>query len=462
MKITIHGVGYVGLVTGVCFAETGYDVVCFDIDQAKIKQLQQGRCPIYEPGLEVLLEKNIIDKKIKFTNDPVFAVQHGLYQFIAVSTPSQDDGGAELRYVLNVAHNVGQHMNDYKLVVNKSTVPVGTAEQVRDIIAQQLRDRKSEIEFDIASNPEFLKEGAAIMDFMRPDRIVLGVDTQRARKHMRALYAPFVSKPEQIMMMDVASSELAKYASNAMLATRVSFMNEMSRLAEALNADIDDVRCAMGMDPRIGPDFLRPGPGYGGSCFPKDVRALIHMGSQHNEATLLLQAVQEVNRTQKQRLFEKIHYYYHGDLKGKVIAVWGLSFKPNTDDVRETSSAILIQDLTSQGAIVKAYDPIASRNYVLHHGQADALHIVNSAQEASKDADCLVIVTEWQEFAQVDYAQIKNDLKHPVIFDGRNIFDPVLMGSLGFSYFGMGRGERLCRENSTSIYQEKIHVPTEN
>lgn len=462
MKITIHGVGYVGLVTAVCLAETGYDVVCYDIDKAKIEQLQKGRCPIYEPGLEPLLEKNLESENIKFTDDPRVAVEHGLYQFVAVSTPSQNDGGAEMRYVLDVAKNIGKHMNEYKLVVNKSTVPVGAAKDVHKAITAQLEAREKNVEFDIASNPEFLKEGAAIMDFMQPDRVIMGVDSQRARKHMRSLYAPFVSDPAQIMTMDIASSELAKYASNAMLATRVSFMNEMSRMAEALGADIDDVRCAMGMDPRIGPDFLRPGPGYGGSCFPKDVKALIHMSVRHDERTPLLQSVEKVNETQKQRLFEKIHYYYSGDLKGKTIAVWGLAFKPNTDDVRETASSVLINELIKQGVTVKAYDPVASNNYVLQYGQADELHICTSAKEASKDADCLVILTEWQEFAQADYAQIKNDLKQPIIFDGRNIFDPVLMGSLGFTYFGMGRGEKLHKQITKKISQETVDATSEN
>ncbi len=462
MNITIHGVGYVGLVTGVCFAETGYKVVCFDIDQAKIKQLQKGYCPIFEPGLEALLEKNIQSGNIQFTDDPTLAVEHGLYQFIAVSTPSQDDGAAEMRYVLDVAKNIGTHMDEYKLIINKSTVPVGSAKEVQNVVAAQLSMREEPVEFDIASNPEFLREGAAVMDFMKPDRIILGVDSQRARKHMRDLYAPFVADPEQIMMMDIASSELAKYASNAMLAARVSFMNEMSRLAEALGADIDDIRCAMGMDPRIGSEFLRPGPGYGGSCFPKDVKALIHMGTQHDESTPMLQAIEEVNKIQKNRLFEKIHFYHNGDLQGKTIAVWGLAFKANTDDVRETSSAVLIKELIAHGAIVKAYDPVASSSYVLQYGQEEQLHISTSAKEASRDADCLAILTEWQEFIQSDYAQVKNDLKSPVIFDGRNIFDPVLMGSLGFTYFGMGRGESLHKKSAKFISQEQEDAAAEN
>jgi UDPglucose 6-dehydrogenase len=462
MKITIHGVGYVGLVTGVCFAESGYDVLCFDIDQNKIQMLQKGYSTIFEPGLEALLEKNIASGKIKFTVDPKLAVDHGLYQFIAVSTPSQDDGAAELRHVLSVVENIAANMQDYKLVINKSTVPVGVAKQVRSLIAEKLEARNAAIEFDIASNPEFLREGSAVMDFMKPDRIVVGVDSQRARKHMRALYAPFVAEPEKIMMMDIASSELAKYASNAMLASRVSFMNEMSRLAEALGADIDDVRCVMGMDPRIGHDFLRPGPGYGGSCFPKDVKALINMGMMHDETVKMLQAIEEVNKLQKQRIFEKLHYFYNGELEGKTIAVWGLAFKANTDDVRETSSAVLIEDLITNGAIVKAYDPVASNNYVLKYGQADNLHICTSAVDASKGADCLVIMTEWQEFGQADYAQIKNDLRQPVIFDARNIFDPVLMGSLGFIYFGMGRGERLHKYTDAKINQEQKDAAAEN
>lgn len=441
MKITIHGVGYVGLVTGVCLAEAGYRVMCYDINRERIETLNEGYCPIFEPGLEPLLEKNIDAGRISFTDDAQKAVDFGMYQFISVSTPALDDGSAELAYVLSVAENIARYMNEYKLVITKSTVPVGTSEVVRQLIKGQLIALQKDFEFDVASNPEFLKEGAAILDFMKPDRIVLGVDSQRAHNYLHDLYAPFVDDDEQIMLMDVKSAELAKYASNAMLATRLSFMNEMAQLCESLGADVDDVRRVMGMDPRIGHLFLRPGPGYGGSCFPKDMKALIHMAMQHRVPTSLLQAVEHVNNRQKHRLFDKINRYFT-DLRAHTVAVWGLSFKPGTDDVRESSAAVLINALTDAGAIVRAYDPVASNAYVKAYGQPEGLHIVTTAKEAIRQADCLVIVTEWPEFEQADYGHIKSELKSPVIFDGRNIFDPVLMASLGFHYVGMGRGEQ--------------------
>jgi UDPglucose 6-dehydrogenase len=459
MKISIHGVGYVGLVTGVCLAEAGYDVVCFDVNSQKIKQLQQARCPIFEPGLEALLEKNLVTGNVRFTDDPKFAVEHGLYQFIAVSTPAQDDGSAEMAFVIAVAENIARYMQDYKLVITKSTVPVGASEVVRETLKRVLESRGARHDFDIASNPEFLKEGAAVLDFMQPDRIIIGVDSQRARKHLRALYAGFVSEPDQILMMDVKSAELAKYASNAMLATRISFMNEMARMAEVLGADIDDVRRAMGLDPRIGSLYLKPGPGYGGSCFPKDMKALIHMATQYQVPVPLLSAVERVNQFQKHRLFEKIQDYFGLSLSGLTIAVWGLAFKPFTDDVREASSAVLINDLIEAGATVRAYDPVASTNYVITYGQPEQLTISTSSQDALRGADCLVIVTEWNEFEQADYAQIKNDLKQPLIFDGRNIFDPVLMDSLGFTYIGIGRGHRCA---ALSSVMETHHVTSEN
>jgi UDPglucose 6-dehydrogenase len=459
MKITIHGVGYVGLVTGVCLAEAGYDVVCFDINAQKIKQLQQARCPIFEPGLEPLLEKNLAKSTLRFTDDPEFAVEHGLYQFIAVSTPAQEDGSAEMSYVAAVAENIARYMQDYKLVITKSTVPVGASEVVRELLKSGLDNRSVQLEFDIASNPEFLKEGAAVLDFMQPDRIIIGVDSQRARKHLRALYAPFVSAPEQILMMDVKSAELAKYASNAMLATRISFMNEMARLAEVLGADIDDIRRAMGLDPRIGSLYLKPGPGYGGSCFPKDMKALIHMATQHQVPAPLLTAVERVNIFQKHRLFEKIQDHFGLSLSGLTVAVWGLAFKPYTDDVREASSAVLIKDLIEAGALVRAYDPVATTNYVLTYGQPEDLTLCTTAQDALKHADCLVIVTEWNEFEQADYAQIKSELNQPIIFDGRNIFDPVLMDSLGFTYIGIGRGQLSSHtQSSVTQHTEDKHV----
>lgn len=440
MKITIHGVGYVGLVTAVCFAEAGYRVVCYDINHEKIDRLQKGKSPIFEPGLESLLEKNLQARTLSFTQDLRMAVNHGLYQFITVDTPSLEDGSPRLDNVLDVAHRIGECMQDYKLVVTKSTAPVGTSDLVRDAIQDALLKRESQLDFDIAANPEFLKEGEAILDFMQPDRIIIGVASQRARKHLRDLYAPFVGDPDQILMMDVCSAELAKYASNAMLAARISFMNEIARLAEKLNADIDDVKQGMALDPRIGPLYLNAGLGYGGSCFPKDLRALIHMGTQHQVPTPLLKAVEVVNQNQKHRMIEKISHYYDGDIKDRTIAVWGLAFKPCTDDVREASSAVIVKELVARGAKVKAYDPIASNRFVETYGQDSNLSIATSAKEALKGADCLVIVTEWQEFEQADYALIKSLLKSPVIFDGRNVFDPVLMGSLGFTYFAIGRG----------------------
>ncbi len=447
MNITIHGVGYVGLVTGACLAEMGNHVLCFDINAARIAELQKGRSPIYEPGLEPMLGRNIAAGRLSFTHHVEEAVAHAVVQFIAVATPAQENGDADLGYVLSVARNIATYMRDYKLIINKSTVPVNAAETVRALVQDLLNARVNtdellqSLEFDVASNPEFLKEGMAVQDFMEPSRVVLGVGSQRACQYLKALYTPFVASPDQLMWMDVKSAELAKYASNAMLATRISFMNELARLAEALGANIEDIRLAMGMDPRIGPQYLHPGPGYGGSCFPKDMKALIHMGRTIGVSTPLLTAVEEVNNTQKERMFEKINTYFNGELQDKTISVWGLAFKANTDDVRETASRVLIKALLSAGARVVAYDELASEQFVASVGDAPGLSIALVAQEALEGADALVIMTDPEAFRSVDYGVLKARLKSPLVFDARNIFDPVLMESLGFNYISIGRGK---------------------
>lgn len=425
MNITIHGVGYVGLVTGACFAEAGNHVMCFDINAARIDQLQQGKSPLYEPGLEALLTRHIAAGRLSFTNDVQAAVDHAEVQFIAVSTPPHDNGDADLSYVLTVARNIATHMTTYKLIVNKSTVPVNGAEKVRHAM-QEI----TTLPFDVASNPEFLKESMAIDDFMHPSRVVIGVDSERAETSLKALYAPFVLSPEQLLCMDVKSAELSKYASNAMLATRISFMNEMARLADALGGDIEYIRVAMGMDPRIGPLFLHPGPGYGGSCFPKDMKALIHMGKTVGVTTAVLSAVEAVNEVQKKYLFDKMHAYFNGEWTHKTIAVWGLAFKANTDDTRESASLVLIDALLAAGASVRAYDPLAS---------CDRVCMTASAEEALSGADALVIMTDPVAFKNMDMSLFKSCMVSPVVFDARNIYDPEAMQEAGIEYHAIGR-----------------------
>ncbi len=440
MKVTIFGSGYVGLVTGACLAEVGNDVICVDIDQKKIDGLNRGIMPIYEPGLENMVEKNTSAGRLKFTTDITEAVSHGLFQFIAVGTPPDQDGSADLQYVLAVAKSIGENMDEYRVVIDKSTVPVGTADKVRAKISATLAQREIELEFDVVSNPEFLKEGAALDDFMKPDRVVIGTDNPRTTELLRALYAPFNRSYNRIVAMDIRSAELTKYAANAMLATKISFMNELSNLAELLGADIEKVRTGIGSDPRIGYHFIYPGAGYGGSCFPKDVQALERTAREVGYQAELLTAVESVNSRQKKVLFSKINAHFDGKLNGKTVALWGLAFKPNTDDMREAPSRTLMEALWSAGAKVQAFDPEAiEETQRLYENQPD-LKLCTDEYEALKNADMMVIMTEWQIFRSPDFDRIKSELNHPVIFDGRNIYDPNTMKTLGFEYYGIGRG----------------------
>lgn len=440
MKVTIFGSGYVGLVTGACLAEVGNDVVCVDIDEQKIQRLNQGEVPIHEPGLDGYIERNRQAGRLHFTTDIDEGVGHGLFQFIAVGTPPDEDGSADLRYVTAVAASIGERMSDYRIVVNKSTVPVGTADRVRDTIRAVLTQRGAKTEFDVVSNPEFLKEGAAIEDFMKPDRIVVGTDNPRTTELLRALYAPFNRNHDRMVCMDVRSAELTKYAANAMLATKISFMNELANLAERLGADIEQVRVGIGSDPRIGYHFIYPGCGYGGSCFPKDVKALERTAREVDYPAQLLRAVEEVNERQKLRLYEKINDYFKGDLEGKTIAIWGLSFKPNTDDMREASSRALMERLWERGVRVRAFDPVAMPEAQRIYGSREDLHLSQDPEDAIQGASALVIVTEWNLFRSPDFEMIQKTLKTPVIFDGRNLYDPERLKALGIDYYGIGRG----------------------
>ncbi len=439
MKVTIFGSGYVGLVTGACLAEVGNEVVCMDVDQDKIDKLKRGVIPIYEPDLDQMVERNMAAGRLAFTTDPKEAVDHGLFQFIAVGTPPDEDGSADLQYVLAVAETIAEHMDGYRIVVDKSTVPVGTAEKVRDRIQATLASHGKNIEFDVVSNPEFLKEGAAIEDFMKPDRIVVGTDNPRTTELLRALYAPFNRSRDRLIAMDIPSAELTKYAANAMLATKISFMNELSNLAERLGADIEAVRQGIGSDSRIGYAFIYPGCGYGGSCFPKDVQALERTANEAGYEAQLLRAVESVNHQQKQRLFEKIHDYFDGDLKGRTIALWGLAFKPNTDDMREAPSRVLMEALWAAGAKVRAHDPVATDECNRIYGERDDLVLTDSPKEALEGADALAVVTEWSLFRSPNFDSVKQQLSRPVIFDGRNIYDPKMLRDMGFDYYGIGR-----------------------
>jgi UDPglucose 6-dehydrogenase len=440
MKITVIGTGYVGLVTGACLSEMGNHVLCLDVDVQKIAKLQAGGMPIYEPGLEELVERNAKAGRLAFTTDVDRAVAHGTLLFIAVGTPPDEDGSADLQYVLAVAQSIGERMTDYKVVIDKSTVPVGTATKVQGVIDAALAARGVKLDYAVVSNPEFLKEGAAVNDFMRPDRVVVGADDERAILLMRSLYAPYVRNRDRVLLMDIRSAELTKYAANAMLATRISFMNELSRVAEALGADIEQVRLGIGSDPRIGTQFLYAGIGYGGACFPKDVKALVRSAGEVGQEPLLLQAVEAVNQRQKQVLGEKILARCGRDLKGKRFALWGLAFKPGTDDMREAPSRVLIDTLTAAGARITAYDPVAiDEAKRLMPGHA-AIDYADSATAALEGADALVIVTEWKEFRSPDFDAIRGRLREPLVFDGRNVFDPALMKSLGIEYHGIGRG----------------------
>jgi UDPglucose 6-dehydrogenase len=440
MKITVIGTGYVGLVTGTCLSEVGNDVICFDIDSEKIAALQQGVIPIYEPGLEDMVARNVKAGRLHFTDDIQTATRFGTIQFIAVGTPQGEDGAADVHYVEAAARNIGRHMNDYKVVVDKSTVPVGTADKVRAAIAEELAARGVNTPFSVVSNPEFLKEGAAIEDFMRPGRIVLGCDDEQAALNMRALYAPFQRHHERLVLMDIRSAELTKYAANAMLATRISFMNELANLAEKLGADIELVRKGIGSDPRIGYDFLYAGAGYGGSCFPKDVKALIRTAAVDGGMELkVLGAVEATNAQQKHVLGNKVKARFGADLKGRHFAMWGLAFKANTDDIREASSLTVISDLLAAGATISAYDPVASAHaQALLQGQT-SVRFAESQSDALVGADALIIVTEWKEFRSPDFDAIKSQLKSPVIFDGRNLYDPKWVRGLGIDYQAIGR-----------------------
>jgi len=439
VRLTIFGSGYVGLVTGACFAEVGNHVLCVDVDQRKVEMLKRGESPIYEPGLEEVLKKNLAAGRLSFTTSAEEGVKHGLFQFIAVGTPPDEDGSADLKYVLAVAESIGKHLSDYRIVVNKSTVPVGTADKVKAKILETLKARGASIEFDVVSNPEFLKEGAALTDFMKPDRVVVGTDNPRTAELLKALYDPFTRNHDRMIVMDVRSSELTKYAANAMLATKISFMNELANLAERLGADIEKVRRGIGSDPRIGYHFIYPGCGYGGSCFPKDVQALSRTAKDNGYEAEVLNAVEAVNYRQKEVLFNKINTYFKGDLKGKTIALWGLSFKPNTDDMREAPSRTLMEALWKAGAKVRAYDPIAVHETQRLYGERRDLALVKTASEALNGADALAIVTEWQEFRSPDFDAIKATLKQPVIFDGRNLYDPGFVKQFGLKYLAIGR-----------------------
>ena len=450
MQIAVFGTGYVGLVTGVCFADIGNHVIAVDIDQKKISALQQGKCPIFEPGLEVLLQDNLQKNRLEFSTDAAYAISQAQIIFIAVGTPADAEGSADLRYVLEVAKTIGQNMQDFKIIVNKSTVPVGTSDQVSAVIQNELDQRQEgALDFAVVSNPEFLKEGSALQDCMRPDRIIIGTCHERAILELRQLYAPFNRNHDRIMVMDIRSAELAKYAANAMLATKISFMNEMSRIAEHLGADIEKVRLAMGADQRIGYHFIYAGCGYGGSCFPKDVQALSVTAKQAGYVPELLTAVHEVNQRQKQVLFEKITHFFKGDLQGKTFALWGLAFKPNTDDIRDASSRVLMEALWRAGAKVQAFDPEAMMAISKAYQGELGLSLCANAIEALKNADALVIVTEWQEFKSPNFELIKGMLKYPVIFDGRNLYEPDYLQSLGLHYFAIGRGESLGRAANT-------------
>lgn len=439
MKVTIFGSGYVGLVTGTCLAEVGNDVVCVDVDEDKINMLNSGGIPIYEPGLAELVKKNIDSGRLKFTTNLQDGVSHGLFQFIAVGTPPDEDGSADLQYVLAVAKSIGENMDDYRVVIDKSTVPIGTADKVTDVIIETLKSRGKKLDFDVVSNPEFLKEGAALEDFMKPDRIVIGTENVRTGELLKALYAPFNRSHDRLVIMDVRSAELTKYAANAMLATKISFMNELSNIAERTGANIENVRVGIGSDPRIGYHFIYPGAGYGGSCFPKDVNALAKTAEQYGYSPRLLHSVEAVNASQKEVLFNKISGHYKSALKGKTFALWGLSFKPNTDDMREAPSRVLMEQLWQEGAKVQAFDPKAMEETKRIYGDNSNLVFCKTAHDALEGADALVVITEWNVFRSPDFEKIKSTLSEPVIFDGRNIYDPDMMKSNGFEYYSIGR-----------------------
>jgi UDPglucose 6-dehydrogenase len=444
MRLTIFGSGYVGLVTGACFADVGNDVLCVDVDASKVAALQAGEVPIHEPGLDALIARNAAAGRLRFTTDAAAAIEHGQLLVIAVGTPPGEDGSADLSHVLAVAREIGRHIDGYRVVIDKSTVPVGTADRVREQIESALSEREVQGDFDVVSNPEFLKEGAAIADFMKPDRVVIGTESPRAIALLRQLYAPFTRSHERLLVMDARSAELTKYAANAMLATKISFMNELADIATRVGADIEKVRQGIGSDSRIGYSFIYPGAGYGGSCFPKDVKALCRTAIEAGATPRVLEAVEAVNENQKRVLFNKLRRYFGDRLPGRRIALWGLAFKPNTDDMREAPSRVFLEEAWAEGLSVQAYDPVAmaeaSRLYpaAIRSGQ---LQLAASPLAALESADALVIVTEWQEFRSPDFDQLKARLREPVIVDGRNLYDPALLWEAGFRYFAIGRGE---------------------
>ena len=443
MRVTIFGSGYVGLVTGACLADAGNHVICVDVDAGKIDRLNRGEIPIHEPGLDALIKRNAEAGRIEFTTDAAKGVAHGLFQLIAVGTPPDEDGSADLRYVLAAARTIATHMSKYCVVITKSTVPVGTADKVRKELQATLTQRAAHIEFDVVSNPEFLKEGAAIQDFMKPDRVVIGTDNPRTTELMRALYEPFIRNHDRLIVMDIRSSELTKYAANAMLATKISFMNELANIAERLGADIEKVRVGIGSDPRIGYSFIYPGTGYGGSCFPKDVQALIRSSQEVGHEAQILNAVESVNVRQKEVLVEKMKRHF-SELRGRTVALWGLAFKPNTDDMREAPSRRIIEMLFEAGARVRAYDPVAASEARRIYADHPDFVLCKNAYEAAEGADALAIATEWQEFRSPDFDRLKQLLKAPVIFDGRNLYDPGMVNRFGFTYHAIGRGTRLA------------------
>jgi UDPglucose 6-dehydrogenase len=442
MKVTVVGTGYVGLVTGACLAEMGNHVLCLDVDERKIRILLDGGLPIHEPGLLDVVRRNVQAKRLEFSTDVDRGVQHGTLQFIAVGTPPDEDGSADLRYVVEAARQIGRRMTDYKVVVDKSTVPVGTADTVRAAIAEELAARGVQVDFAVVSNPEFLKEGAAVDDFMRPDRVIVGADDDRAVLLMRSLYAPFVRSRDRLLVMDIRSAEFTKYAANAMLATRISFMNELALLAEKLGADIERVRQGIGSDPRIGHQFLYAGAGYGGSCFPKDVKALLKTAADHGQPLWVLDAVERANERQKHVLVDKIVARFGERLDGRTFALWGLAFKPGTDDMREAPSRVIVAELLARGARITAYDPVAVDEAKRVFGATPGLAYADSAVAALAGADALVIITEWKEFRSPDFDAIRSSLKQPLVFDGRNLFDPALLATLGVEYHAIGRAAK--------------------
>ena len=440
MKITVVGTGYVGLVTGACLADVGIQVTCVDIDQKKIDGLENGIMPIYEPGLKDIVIRNHAKGRLHFSTNLGEAIKGSGAAFIAVGTPPWEDGSADLKYVLGVAQEIGQTMDDYLVVITKSTVPVGTAEKVRGAVASALDKRSASFSFDVASNPEFLKEGAAIEDFMKPDRIVVGIDSERAREMMARVYRPFTLNGHPVIFMDIPSAEMTKYAANAMLATKISFMNDIANLCERMGADVNQVRKGIGSDPRIGNKFIYPGIGYGGSCFPKDVKALASTGRENGHTMRILEAVEAVNDAQKSVLFNKINAYFGGELRGKTVAFWGLSFKPNTDDMREAPSLVIANLLLNAGAHVRAYDPVAMEE--AKHQLGDRITYCADEMEAVRGADALALITEWAEFRVPDWSTVANEMNGKVLFDGRNLYRREIVGEVGFDYFGIGQGEQ--------------------